>query len=1055
MHCFALTLAETIINWHQFQLLYSTGNILGTARPGEFVGVTFDWIYDKRYSNTAWVEYPLGCSPDAGTCFSVPSVPANSVPNGSTALCGTGTFPSGAKSNTWRAVLNTNLPGNADVAATYGDGHLPLRIDQTNCPPFGCGVPPSGALSAPVTWSSWAPADYAGDGSVDITIGPTDYVFLDISPARIGTLIIYGKLEFLDKSDLLLQATNILVWGALQIGTADAPFAHKAEILLMGQRDTPEPDPIDNNLFLGNKVLVVLGNASLYGQPRVPCWVKLAKTAEVGDKSVTLATSVGGSAGHAWAPGDQIIFAPTEFDTTQVDYATITSVNGDGKTLALAAPLLYRHFAGPLFSTVSSDARSVPVGSALAAKSLHGAVGLLSRNIVIRGDLEPYTGTDTELFYDYKIYGGHVTVSAINRAPSVTTPHPLVYAGKLEAHYVQFDQMGQGGTPYHAIDFQFGGFLFTQSDQATGTLANNPVSTLSGCAFTSILNDGVYASSARNLVFDNNVFTPSWHKASLFLGPDAFGAVITRNLVIGNQVSPHFPMPYYQVSAGIFLDATPASLRDNVVSGCIDMAFVLRGTDCNDKSPYYSNNEAYASGFGFFMQATPSDSYCATFGDFTAWKNSGYGFYMVDLTSNLVVHDALLADNFVGTGMSTYVGGVLKVNATWRDLTYIGTSLASTCADSNSHGPAMATHRRNGFMFPTMALGGRGTFPGFDFFQAGGWFHGCTKPWEKRYGGEGNPMFRSYITGSTFAGFYQSDCGSRGNMITLPGDNPYYMPPPVFASNNTRVNVDFYAQFWMAATPGGIAIFEDVDGSLLGAGAGTTVVATGQELEPPSPPPPAPAGEPGCNPVAAWLGASLCVKTKFRKLSIDNNPSCRLFVERMSSNVTTWHIADGDIIYGDFLGNCAMVCNPSMTTFTTIPNILTKLMWEEAEPSPMRMTYLSDDPNEKTLIELFCAFATPSHTELSMPGSCARASTLAATLTLRVASLASRSDQAKQHRRLRGRRGRRDEGPNCHAPRPAREPGEAAHARGPHRQLALRGAQSPHHARARRRQPLL
>ena len=453
-------------------------------------------------------------------------------------------------------------------------------------------------------------------------------------------------------------------------------------------------------------------------------------------------------------------------------------------------------------------------------------------------------------------------------------------------------------------------------------------------------------------------------------------------------------MPYYQVSAGIFLDATPASLRDNVVSGCIDMAFVLRGTDCNDKSPYYSNNEAYASGFGFFMQATPSDSYCATFGDFTAWKNSGYGFYMVDLTSNLVVHDALLADNFVGTGMSTYVGGVLKVNATWRDLTYIGTSLASTCADSNSHGPAMATHRRNGFMFPTMALGGRGTFPGFDFFQAGGWFHGCTKPWEKRYGGEGNPMFRSYITGSTFAGFYQSDCGSRGNMITLPGDNPYYMPPPVFASNNTRVNVDFYAQFWMAATPGGIAIFEDVDGSLLGAGAGT-------------------------------------------------------------SNVTTWHIADGDIIYGDFLGNCAMVCNPSMTTFTTIPNILTKLMWEEAEPSPMRMTYLSDDPNEKTLIELFCAFATPSHTELSMPGSCARASTLAATLTLRVASLASRSDQAKQHRRLRGRRGRRDEGPNCHAPRPAREPGEAAHARGPHRQLALRGAQAPHHARARRRQPLL
>ena len=308
------------------------------------------------------------------------------------------------------------------------------------------------------------------------------------------------------------------------------------------------------------------------------------------------------------------------------------------------------------------------------------------------------------------------------------------------------------------------------------------------------------------------------------------------------------------------------------------------------------------------------------------------------------MHDALFADNTVGTGMSTYVGGVLKVSATWKDLTYIGTSLASTCAGD---------HRRSGFMFPTMGVGGRGTMPGEAFFQAGGFFHGCTRPWQKRYGGEGNPMFRSYITGSTFAGFYQADCGSRGNMITAPTDNPFFMPPPVFASNNTRVNVDFNAQFWLGATDGGILIFEDQDGSLLGAGAGTTVVATTQQLEPPSPPPPAPAGGPGCNPVAAWSGASLCVKTKFRKLSIDGNPGCRLYVERKSSNVTSWHIADGDIIYGDFLGACSMVCNPSTTTFHTIPNIMNKLMWEEAEPSPMRMTYLSDDPNEKTLIQLF------------------------------------------------------------------------------------------------------
>jgi hypothetical protein len=63
-----------------------------------------------------------------------------------------------------------------------------------------------------------------------------------------------------------------------------------------------------------------------------------------------------------------------------VETNVITAVSSDGKTLTLATPLKYRHYAGPVTDSSSSPAL-------VKQKQLAAAVGLLSRNVVIKGDV--------------------------------------------------------------------------------------------------------------------------------------------------------------------------------------------------------------------------------------------------------------------------------------------------------------------------------------------------------------------------------------------------------------------------------------------------------------------------------------------------------------------------------------------------------------------------------------------------------------------------------------------------------------------------------------------
>lgn len=171
-------------------------------------------------------------------------------------------------------------------------------------------MPPKESLGNSSLWSdpqTWAPRGIPQAGE-DVVINGTMYVIMDITPPKLGRVTIYGKLEFEDSGTRSLHCDNVVVWGTLQVGSPADPFVNRAEIVLYGNRYSPAV-VLNNNLFLQNKMMVVLGTLTMHGVKRLP-WTRLASTAVAGSRTINLTASVAGQ----WYPGDLISISPTEYD---------------------------------------------------------------------------------------------------------------------------------------------------------------------------------------------------------------------------------------------------------------------------------------------------------------------------------------------------------------------------------------------------------------------------------------------------------------------------------------------------------------------------------------------------------------------------------------------------------------------------------------------------------------------------------------------------------------------------------------------------------------------
>ena len=221
-----------------------------------------------------------------------------------------------------------------------------------------------------------------------------------------------GSLIFAPSADAshlrTFDASYIMVNGGyMEVGTEDFPYTSKMQITMHSDVTSPYL-PI-----YGNKVLGVrFGQLEMHGIPRDLTWTRLAATAAAGSSEITLLESVD------WQVGEQVVIATTSYSNYESEKRTITAVSGN--TFTLDQTLKFTHISEvPMFDGVEMP--------------MQGEVGLLTRNIVYRGDPETSSAN---------LYGAHIMLHS---------PGDESCVGRIE--YVEMTDVGQafklGRYPLH------------------------------------------------------------------------------------------------------------------------------------------------------------------------------------------------------------------------------------------------------------------------------------------------------------------------------------------------------------------------------------------------------------------------------------------------------------------------------------------------------------------------------------------------------------------------------------------------------------------------------
>ena len=235
------------------------------------------------------------------------------------------------------------------------------------------GTLPDGSLawSDTATWGGTLPP-----AGAEVVIPAGKVITLDTSPPNLAGLRVEGTLRFA-RSDIQLTAAYIDVTGAIEIGTAAAPFAQKAVITLNGA-----PQATNDGIARGLNVRG--GRLEIYGAVPQPVWTKLNDHANAGATSLTLKESTN------WRAGDTVAVAPTDFYGVAAT-ERITVASASGSQLGLASPLAkfrwgkMQYVTSTGMSLAPDPAYVPPAAPAPTALDERAAIGNLTRNIVIQG----------------------------------------------------------------------------------------------------------------------------------------------------------------------------------------------------------------------------------------------------------------------------------------------------------------------------------------------------------------------------------------------------------------------------------------------------------------------------------------------------------------------------------------------------------------------------------------------------------------------------------------------------------------------------------------------
>jgi cell migration-inducing and hyaluronan-binding protein len=463
----------------------------------------------------------------------------------------------------------------------------------------------------------------------DVVIAKGTDLLLDVSPPALSSLKIEGSLTA-DERDLELTAGSVHIFGSLIVGTERTPFAHKMVFTLIGD---------DAGIDAPSKVIAVYGSGllELHGESRTP-WTRLASTATAGSTQLLV------SAATDWRAGDRIVLASTSFEPSEAEAVVVTSVSG--ASITLAEPLHFTHW-----GTVQT------IGGGTVDE--RAEVGLLSRNIVVRGD-ERSEATG---------FGGHIMMmGGTSRIEGIELTR-VGQRGKLARYPIHWHMMGDAPGQYaraNSISHSFSRCVTVHGTNDV-TVANNVCYDHAGHGF--FLEDGIETGNT----FSGNlgVFTRIPPDGKRLLASDATPATFWMtnpdntwrgNVAAGSEGNGFWlALPEHPTGLSTTTNVWPQSVPLREFSDNVAHSNRLNGLLADD-GPAADGTTRTTFYTPLRDRNDPTTAVTADLRGFVAWKNVIRGAWLRG--SNLVMTDAMLADNRIGAtfaATNTYLRDALVV----------------------------------------------------------------------------------------------------------------------------------------------------------------------------------------------------------------------------------------------------------------------------------------------------------------------------------------------------------------------------------------------------------
>lgn len=360
------------------------------------------------------------------------------------------------------------------------------------------------------------------------------------------SLVIQGRLTFNDtlidgipRTYELRSHIIAIELGELLIGTAEKPYENKAIITLLGSQDSPVYS-YSNSVTAGNKIIFVTGNFVAYGKDLLDggkYTTKLQAPCKPEDTKISL------EPGLKWKPNMEIVLAPSGFNEMHHEEFKIVSYNDATGETELNKAIKHDHYGSSYDEqegTYSYDMRA--------------EVGLLTRNIVIRGDKENET------------WGGQIFVTEWTNPVTETT-----FAGRLVFRYVELMRMSQHDTMHAAIRLRS---LRTK----IGSISNSAIHHSRGIA--------LFVLDAHSITFNNNVIYKTLRNAVVIRIANDFEMM--NNLIISNEArkwNPEVQLRDFQVAVDVCTGEMKTTCKNikiqkNIVAGGKGIAFAAPSADC-------------------------------------------------------------------------------------------------------------------------------------------------------------------------------------------------------------------------------------------------------------------------------------------------------------------------------------------------------------------------------------------------------------------------------------------------------------------------------------------